>query len=438
MLKYKINFYLHNESLSRPGYYSIRVFVSYAGKRPPLHTGIYVNEEHWNKETQRSIQKFSIENSELNEVESIIDNIFKDYDYHEQRFPNPAELRDTFNNRYKRKLPIEVVKEVNLVQKYYEKFIEEVSIKDQWSEGTVRKHNKIRNHFKMFNPDLDLLTLSEEDLLGIIRYFQTKPKIVTKKGEIKIQEPHKNTTVNKNIKDFKAFLRWAKKKKYYPGDLHETFSPKFKGIDSDLNDVIYFSIDKLLKFYNYRFNEDQKNLEHVRDVIAFCCFSSLRFSDVEKLKKTDIKEESFKTVTAKTINRLNINLNDYSKALLEKYKDQQTPKGLALPVTSMQNTNDLLKTIGQLLEFNELITTTYYIGNKRHEEINPFWSHMSTHIGRRTFVVVSIYLGIPETVIMKFTGHKDYETMKPYIAVIDEQKSREMSKFNFINKEYFE
>lgn len=63
---------------------------------------------------------------------------------------------------------------------------------------------------------------------------------------------------------------------------------------------------------------------------------------------------------------------------------------------------------------------------------------MSTHIGRRTFVVVSIYLGIPETVIMKFTGHKDYETMKPYIAVIDEQKSREMSKFNFINKEYFE
>ncbi|MDE5530485.1 phage integrase SAM-like domain-containing protein [Elizabethkingia meningoseptica] len=435
MLKYKINFYLYKESLTKPGYFSIRAYISYAGKRPYVYTGIYVNRGEWDAKSQRVDSKDSIENLHINDVEKIIRDIFKDYDYHEERYPSPKELKDTFDNRYKRKLPDTIIKEVNLVNKYYEKFIEEVSMKDQWSDNTIRKHNKIRNHFNTYDKNLDLLTLTENDLIGIIRYFQTRPKTITKHGEVKLQNPHKNTTVSKDISDFKTFLRWAKKKKYYFGDLHETFTPKFKGINPDLNDIIYFSVDKLLKFYNHKFDSSQKRLEEVRDVIAFCCFSSLRFSDVAKLKKTDIKGNEFKTVTKKTVSKLNINLNDYSRAILNKYKDSENNKGLALPVISMQKTNDYLKEIGQILNFNEPITTTYYVGSKRHEDVAPFWSHMSTHMGRRTFVVISIYLGIPETVIMKFTGHSDYKAMKPYIAVIDEQKTKEMSKFNFIDKE---
>lgn len=60
---------------------------------------------------------------------------------------------------------------------------------------------------------------------------------------------------------------------------------------------------------------------------------------------------------------------------------------------------------------------------------------MSSHIGRRTFIVNGLYLGIPAEVIMKWTGHKDYQTMKPYIAIVDVLKT-EMNKFNknnFIN-----
>lgn len=55
---------------------------------------------------------------------------------------------------------------------------------------------------------------------------------------------------------------------------------------------------------------------------------------------------------------------------------------------------------------------------------------MSSHIGRRTFIVNGLYLGIPAEVIMKWTGHKDYQTMKPYIAIVDVLKKTEMNKFN--------
>ncbi|MGX9985883.1 hypothetical protein [Soonwooa purpurea] len=432
MLKYKVNFYLNKESRTTPGDYSIIVYVSYAGQRPHIYTSIYVTKEDWSKELQRSKNKKSYQNSELNEIENIIDDIFKDYDYTERRYPSPKELKNNFDNRYKRKLPKDF-EDKFLVQDIYEEYISTVSVRDSWTLGNIKKHNKIRNHFKFYNSNLDLARLTESDLIGAIKYFQTEPKILLKNGKIKEQPPHKNITVDKNIKDFKAFLRWAHKCKYYNGDLHDSFRPKFKGISTQLNEIIYFPIDKLIKFYNHKFSKDEVHLEQVRDVIAFCCFSSLRFSDVAKLKKAHVAVESFSTVTAKTVDKLNIHLNEYSRSILNKYANIDLPNGLALPVISQQNTNEHLKTIGQILNFNNLVSTVYFIGNKRFEDIDPFWAHMSTHIGRRTFVVVAIYLGIPETVIMKYTGHKDYETMKPYIAVMENQKKSEMLKFDTLN-----
>lgn len=433
MLKYKVNFYLYKESKTQPGEFSIRAYVSYAGKRPFLYTGVYVPKSDWSKDLQRSKNKRSFVNGELNEIESIIEDIFKDYDYHERCYPTPTQLKETFTNRYKRRIPVDYEEDVLLQDKYAE-FISESSVKLQWSDNTIKKHNKIKNHLFFYKPDLDIGKLTENDLIGFIIYFQNEPKIFLKNGTVRIQAPHKNTSVEKLISDFKTFLKWAAKKKYYEGDLHEEFKPKFKGTAVGLNEIIYFNTEKLMKFYNHEFLENQQHLERVRDVIAFCCFSSLRFSDVQKLKRVHISKNAFKTVTKKTVDNLNINLNNYSRAILDKYQDEEFEGGLALPAISNQNTNEYLKEIGRILQFNDMITTTYYIGNERFEETEPFWKHMSTHMGRRTFVVVSLYLGIPETVIMKFTGHKDYKAMKPYIAIMEGQKPAEMSKFNFIEE----
>ena len=38
--------------------------------------------------------------------------------------------------------------------------------------------------------------------------------------------------------------------------------------------------------------------------------------------------------------------------------------------------------------------------------------------------------GIPVNVVMKWTGHSDYNAMKPYIAIADTAKKDEMDKFN--------
>ena len=171
-------------------------------------------------------------------------------------------------------------------------------------------------------------------------------------------------------------------------------------------------------------------MEPIRVVFCFCCFTSLRYSDVANLKKTDIHNDHIQLTTVKTSDALRIELNDYSRAILEKYKDHKDYFNHALPVTSNQVTNRLLKELGQLCELDRPISETYFRGAKRCDEVKPLWEHLSTHAGRRTFISNALMMGIPAEVVMKWTGHSDYKAMKPYIEVADTMKNEAMKLFN--------
>ena len=60
---------------------------------------------------------------------------------------------------------------------------------------------------------------------------------------------------------------------------------------------------------------------------------------------------------------------------------------------------------------------------------------ITTHAGRRTFVVNALRLGIPPSVIMNWTGHNDYKAMKPYIKIVDAAKAENMERFNTFGTE---
>jgi integrase len=92
--------------------------------------------------------------------------------------------------------------------------------------------------------------------------------------------------------------------------------------------------------------------------------------------------------------------------------------------------NDYLKTMAKEAGFDEKIRMVYYIGSERYEEVYPKHELITTHCGRRTFIVNSLYLGIPAEVVMSWTGHSDYESMRPYIKIVDELKENSMKKFD--------
>ena len=150
------------------------------------------------------------------------------------------------------------------------------------------------------------------------------------------------------------------------------------------------------------------------------------------LKKSDIKDGFIEITTVKTADSLIIEFNKYSRTIVEKYTETIFDNNLALPVITNQKMNEYLKELAELAELDEPIRETYYIGNKRIDEVTPKYALLGTHVGRRTFICGALSLGIPPQVVMKWTGHSDYKAMKPYIDIADEIKANAMDKFNLL------
>ena len=180
----------------------------------------------------------------------------------------------------------------------------------------------------------------------------------------------------------------------------------------------------------YQFKPGQQYLERVCDVFLFCCYTGLRYSDVAKLTRQDVKTGFIQVVTQKTVDGLRIELNKYSQAILDKYKDVEFDNNKALPVISNPKMNEYLKVLGKVCGLNELHRIVYFKGNARHEEVFPKSQLLTTHCARRTFVVTALQIGIPSEVIMRWTGHSDFKAMKPYVKIVDNLKKQEMSKFD--------
>jgi hypothetical protein len=92
--------------------------------------------------------------------------------------------------------------------------------------------------------------------------------------------------------------------------------------------------------------------------------------------------------------------------------------------------NEHLKELGKLSGLDTPVTITYYRGNERIDMVYPKYELLSTHAARRTFICNALMLGIPPEIVMKWTGHSNYNAMKPYIAVADNAKADAMTLFN--------
>lgn len=112
-------------------------------------------------------------------------------------------------------------------------------------------------------------------------------------------------------------------------------------------------------------------VSYLRDVFLFQCFTDLRYSDVFNLRRSDIKGDHIEVTTVKTSDSLIIELNNHSKAILDKYKDVVFENDKVLPVITNQKMNDYLKELAELAGIDELVRQTYYKGNEHIDEVTP-------------------------------------------------------------------
>ena len=403
----------------------IRMRVCYAGYRVDFRVGYSIEPEKWNEEEGRVISntknRFRQTAGEINKAitacEEQIEAIFTRFELLEKRVPTPGELKTAFDEATGKTTPTaEVEGSGQPFYNAYDEFTETMGRLNDWTKATYTKFNSLRKHLEAFNKNLTFEEINENTLQKFITSLH--------KADLR------NTTISKNMSFLRWFLRWAHHKGYNPSNVHETFKPKFKGADGNAKEIIYLEWEELFNLYSFKFPPSRSSLEAVRDVFCFCCFTGLRYSDVAKLRRSDVKKDYISVVTQKTVDGLIIELNKYSRAILKKYENIGLPNDKALPVISNVKMNEHLKVMGEMAGIDEPTRVVYFKGNVRHEEVLPKYALLTTHCGRRTFIINALRLGVPAEVIMKWTGHSDYKAMKPYIKIVDKLKVAEMDKFN--------
>lgn len=404
----------------------LRCIIVWNRKRVRVAVGHRVTLSGWLPEVQqckprsyhgRSKTPATLINRDIGDIEAQVDAVFRDYELNDT-IPTTEEFRDKLNEKLGR------VKESGgdedkSIFPAFDAFISEHVRMGRWRERTLGEAQRVRRILYEISPTMTFEELDESGHVAVVEYLS---KRYDKKGQVGLR----NSTINGIIRVVKRFVRWAV-------NGNTTTAGKFllqkARLRSANRPIIFLTWDELMSFYDLDLT-GKRTLEQARDVFCFCCFTSLRYSDVRNLRKADVGENSITITTIKTDDRLEIELNKYSRAILEKYRNTQLPDERALPVQPITRYNARIKLLGKLCGFDTPISVTTHKGALRENSIHPKYELLSSHAARRTFISNALMLGIPPDIVMKWSGHSDYKAMKPYIAIADEAKRSAMDSFD--------
>ena len=402
----------------------IRMRVNFASKRIEFTTGYRIDSAKWDADKQRVKngcsnklkQSASEINASLLEYYTEIQSIFKRFEV-EDVMPTPEQIKEAFNALHKPVSEEPKPKKEALPCDFFQvfdDFVEDCGRQNNWTDSTFEKFAAVKNHLTNFREGLTFEFFDERGLNDYVGYLRDVKEM-------------RNSTIGKQLSFLKWFLRWAFKKGVHQNNAYDSYKPKLK---STQKKIIFLTWDELNRLREFKIPSNKQALERVRDVFLFQCFTGLRYSDVFNLRRSDIKGDHIEVTTVKTSDSLIIELNNHSKAILDKYKDVAFEDDKVLPVITNQKMNDYLKELAEMAGIDEPVRQTYYKGNERIDDVTPKYVLLGTHAGRRTFICNALALGIPPQVVMKWTGHSDYKAMKPYIDIADDIKANAMSKFN--------
>ena len=436
--------------------HQIRLRVTFNSQRIDISTGCQIYDlNYWDSKHEQVLDGYQgpkgedniAINNELRKLKDQMEVAFKYFEVNEI-YPTPSQIVEKYEERVKgvtpsKPEPEKKKKEVKPKEpdffKVFDAFTYECGEKNAWTDATREKMAALKNDLTIFKKSLKFSDLTETTLTKFVVYLRDEKKLNTPrkpKGEDRDSGKKeligiKNSTIEKKLGYLKWFLKWATEKGFNSNTAYRTFRPTLKTTQKK---VIYLTKEEMKRILNLELKGEQAYLEVVRDIFIFCCFSSLRYSDASALKWNDVKDDHIEVTTIKTADSIQIEINDMMKKIIEKYRAVPDKRSnLVFPFYTNQAMNRDLKKLCKLAEINEEIRTTTYKGHERIDEIAEKWELIGTHTGRRTFIIHALSQGIPPSIVMKWTGHSDYKSMKPYIDIVDEIKAKEMNKMNFMD-----
>lgn len=230
------------------------------------------------------------------------------------------------------------------------------------------------------------------------------------------EKKHSANTLHRNVGLLKTFLLWALNKKYTYNNNFITFKKPAKFT----TDEIALNYEQVELIYNYDFS-DNKRLERVRDLFVFGCATGMRFGNYSTISKSDVDGNFIRVIDLKSKSKnLAIPLNSISKSILEKYDYN-------LPSITNQKMNEYIKEVFKKLEFTDEIKKTMKYGDELVDQKAEFWTRISSHTARRSFITIMKNKRVPDKVIMSYTGHTSLEVFNAYYRPSEDDKINYMN-----------
>ncbi|MCD8031088.1 MAG: site-specific integrase [Bacteroides sp.] len=181
---------------------------------------------------------------------------------------------------------------------------------------------------------------------------------------------------------------------------------KFK-FHFDESDRHFLSQEQIEALMTRKFQSEQ--LQRVRDLFIFSCFTGLSFAEMRNLAEDDIIKSFdgslwIKDKRQKTKSEYRVRLMKVPSLILEKYAGTGK-NGALLPMYCNKVMNEVLHQIGQICEIEQDITF---------------------HVGRHSFATLCLTIDVPLETVSKMLGHKSIKTTQIYAQVIDKKLSKDM------------
>jgi integrase len=218
--------------------------------------------------------------------------------------------------------------------------------------------------------------------------------------------------VGQNIKNIRTFFNYLNKDLAMGvGEFHKLFYVRKEEI------AIFPLMPEELNFLinDKAFEESlTKRMKEVKDFFVFGCTVALRFSDLNALKKSNIRiingQHYLAVRSIKTSTDTLVKLPQYAVDIINRYTKV---KRRLLPLFNKVNLNKYIKLLLQQAGFTQPVRltrgkrgqTTELKNANDSKQLYRFCDVATTHTMRRTAITTMLSLGVPEQVVRKISGH---------------------------------
>lgn len=282
-----------------------------------------------------------------------------------------------------------------------------------FSEGTIKSYAATRKVLALYTEKkagkkLDMQQMSMLDYNSLNRFM----------GESLGQSLN---SVAVTIKNLKAFMKAAYKRKYHTNLIHldSDFS-----VVTEIPDNIHLSVEELRDMEGLQLNTA---LSITRDWFLVEAFTALRVSDIMRLKPVNLANDRIIIAAEKTNEPVIIPLHPILRSVLA--------RNGGWPPTKARNTlNGNIKIIAKKLKgFESMILWTETRKGVRVDHYTPKYDMVSTHTGRRSFITNALQNGLTDGDVMKLAGIKSAATLRRYDKTTRQQVADKVAKLPFFN-----